>query len=129
MSDKGKRKAISRFLQDILDFGIIGALDLGVILECGFLTYMIVDLEAGGVQGVLVLFAANIMDEHGPGLRRSFIGFRFANVARGGRTAIAGVFVVVEIGNDVAGLTAFEGGDWLAGGMDLIIAEEVGCGG
>ena len=89
---------------------------------------MLVDLEAGSVQGVFVLFATDIMDEHGPGFGRSFIGFRFANVGGSGRTAIAGVFVVVEIGNDIAGLTAFEGGDCcLAGGMDLIIAEEVGC--
>ena len=88
---------------------------------------MSVDLKARGVQGVFVLLATNIMDEHGPGLRWSFIRLRFANVARRRKTAIAGVFVVIEIGNDVAGLRTFEGCTCLAGGMDLIIAEEVGC--
>ena len=88
---------------------------------------MSVDLEAGGVQGVFALLATNVMDEHRPGLHRSFIRLGFANVGRSRRTAIAGVFVVVEIGNDVAGFTAFEGRGCLANGMNLIIAEEMGC--
>ena len=122
-----KEKAVSRLLQDILNFGIIDPLDLRLILECRFLTDVSVDLEAGGVQGVSVLFATNVVDEHRPGLHRSFIRLRFPNVGRSRQTAIAGVLVVVEIGNDVAGLTAFQGGGCLAGGMKLIIAEEMGC--
>ena len=69
------------------------------------------------------------MDEHRPGLDRSFIRLGFANVGGSGKTAIAGVFVVVEIGNDVVDLMALEGCGCLGGGMELVVAEEMGCSG
>lgn len=93
-----------RGFQNVFDFGIINPLDLRLVLECRFLADMRIDLKPRRVQGILILRAANIMHDHRSRLGRSLVCLGFANVGRRRRTAVAGILVVVELGDHITGL-------------------------
>ena len=102
-STKGKGGSLRR-LQNIFDLGVVDALDFRVILECRFLADVLIDLETRLVQGVLILFPADIMHDYRSRLGGSLVRLRLVHVGRCRETAIAGVFVVVEVGDHVVGL-------------------------
>lgn len=102
-----KRKVTLRRLQNIFDFRVVIPLDFRLVLKCSFPTNMSVDLETRFVQGVLVLFTADVVHDHGPRLCWSLVGLWSANVGWCWRTAIARVFVVVELGDYIVGFTSF----------------------
>ena len=99
-----KRTVTLRGFQNIFDFRIINPLDLRLVLECRFLADMCIDLKTRRVQGILILGAANIMHDRRSWLTRSFVCLRFADVARRRRTTVAGILVVVELGDHITGL-------------------------
>lgn len=92
-----------RRLQNIFDLWVVNSLDFRLILERRFPTDMFVDLEARFVQGVLVLLPTNVVYDHLSSLYRSLVRLWFANITRCRRTTIAGVFVVVEVGDHIVG--------------------------
>lgn len=117
-----------RRLQNLFDFRVVNPLDFRLILKRALLTDMSIDLEPRLVQAVLVLFSTNVVHDHRSRLGRSLVCLRSADVARCWETAIAGVFVVVEIRDYVVGLRSFRG---RLARLDfvVIVAQKMGCSG
>ncbi len=89
--------------QDVCDLGVILLSDAIVVLELGFATGVLVDLEARLVQGVLVFFSTDVVHEHGSG-RGRLIGSRWlADVASCWKASITRVFIIAEFCNDIVG--------------------------
>ena len=102
--DQNEGGPLRRF-QDFFDFRVIYPLNLLLILECGLLADMSVDLETRFVQGMLILFPADVVDNHQPSLCWSLVCLWFAYVCWCRKAAITGIFVVVELGKYVMTLS------------------------
>ena len=133
---KKKRTATLRRLQNLLNLRVVTPLDLLLIRKLRLPTGVPVHLEPRRVQRILILLPADVVHGHGPGLRRPLVRFRLADVARRRGASVAGILVVVEVGDHVAGLASFRGRlahvDFVAVVVVFVVvavAQKVGCSG
>ena len=114
--EKGKKKkkgeslmdVNSRGLQNPLDLGVVRPLDLLVVHKRLLLTDVPIDLEACLVEAVVPFAPTDVVHERRSRLCRSLVRLGLAYVGRMRGAAVAGIFVVVEIREDiVGGLYAF----------------------
>ena len=71
---------------------------------------MPIDLEPRRIQSILILLPPNVVYEHLPSLGRLLLErLRLTYIGRWRQIAIAGIFVVIEGGKHITGLTSFRG--------------------
>lgn len=90
-----------RFFQQVFHFWIVVLLDLLLVTEVGLHTLMMVDLETGFIQAILILCPSNVVNGQRQSFGDSTVTLRVVNIGRRGTASITGVFVIVEIGNDI----------------------------
>lgn len=114
-------------LEQLLRLRVISPLDLLVVCEGLLLALVPMNLESMLVKCILVFMARDIGDGDRESLDRTIVAFRPPNVAGGRRSAIAGIFIVVQHRLDVMRLGGGRGygwrraggeGGWLTGGLD-----------
>lgn len=83
-------------LEQLLRLRVINLLDLLVVREGLLLALVPMNLEPMLVKGILVFMARDIGDGDREPLDRTIVAFRPPNVAGSRRSAIAGIFIVVQ---------------------------------
>lgn len=103
MTESGQidRRRYVRLFQQPLCLWVVDLFDLFVIDEVFLDTLMLVYLEASFVECILVFSASNVMDKHRASFGGPLKGLWFAYIGGRWKTSITGIFVVIEVGNDM----------------------------
>ena len=124
-----------RVFQQLLCLGVVDGFDVFVVEEVFLHALVAVDLEAVSVKGVLVFLTADVLDDDVQWFARPLVRLRLSDVGRLWLAPVAGIFVVIQLGENIVGFTRGTGGGYVGlglqrlerGGVALGLLDFSGC--